>query len=337
MKKLKKKLAIVAVLGLAVALVAGALLYFAWRPPCVPWEQQKLPGIQAGKRYLYVAMGNCDGVLAIDTSTEEVAAHTKLGGRFPHGLFYDEERQRLYVANGRSDDMDIVVLPAFRPVASIRVGDFPTDVSVTSEKIFVANFKGDSVTVIHRATLEATQDVKSESATHFARSLDGRAVYVTNWDEDTVSVIDADSAEITNVIQVGAGPNHLTFSRNGRFVFVTNFKGSSVSVIDHALKKVIAEVAVGKRPMTPIATDDKLYVANIKSGTISVIDIASHKRMYEIVTGGSPQHMAIAGRRLYVTNPPRQQVQVVDIDQRKVVKEIFTGPSPQQISPRYAR
>jgi len=338
-KTWNKNMRIVVALALGVVLIGGGILYFyfAGRPECVAWEQENLPGIEAGKQYVYVAMGDCDSVLAIDTSTHDVAAYTKLPGRFPHGLFYDQEKQRLYVANEQSDDMDVVGLPEFMPISSVEVGEFPPDVTVTLDKILVANFKGDSVTVINRSTFEVTQTVESESATHFARSLDGQFVYVSNWDEDTVSVIDVSSGKILNVIAVGKRPNHLTFSRDGQLVYVTNYKGDSVSVIDHRSKKVIAGISIGKRPMTPIATNDALYVANIESGTISVIDIADNKVVDQIVTNGNPQHMAIAGKWLYVTNPALQQVQVIDLIQRKVVKAIFTGPSPQQIAPRYVR
>ena len=102
------------------------------------------------------------------------------------------------------------------------------------------------------------------------------------------------------------------------------------------LFRSIADIPVGKRPMTPITTADRLYVANIESGTISVIDIENHEVLSEIPTGGNPQHMAIAGNWLYVTNPDLELIQVIDLSQEQVVKEIFTGPSPQQISPRYS-
>ena len=56
----------------------------------------------AGRTYLFVAMGHCNSVLALDTSSRTVAAHVSIPGRFPHGLYHDRDRQRLYVANERS-------------------------------------------------------------------------------------------------------------------------------------------------------------------------------------------------------------------------------------------
>jgi YVTN family beta-propeller protein len=159
---------------------------------------------------------------------------------------------------------------------------------------------------------------------------------LSNWSDDTVSLLDSDLEAVVTVINTGIRPNHLTFSLDGRFVYVTNYKGNSVTVIDHRARRSIAEIPVGKRPMTPISTGDHLYVANIESGTISVIDIENYQVVTEIPTGGNPQHMAITGNWLYVTNPDLELIQVIDLSQEQVVKEIFTGPSPQQISPRYS-
>jgi len=321
--------------GLVASAIGGGAWYHLRAPDCMAWDLESLPGIESNKHYLYVAMGGCDSVLAIDTSTQTVAAYTRLEGRFPHGLMYDPKRQSLYVANEKSDDLIVIGLPDFVPRARVDVGDFPVDVTLMSDRILVTNFSGDSVSVIDAATLEWVRQVDTEAATHFARSADRKYTYLSNWSEDTVSVLNTDVDAVVAVINTGKRPNHLTFSRDGRFVYVTNYKGNSVTVIDHRARRVIAEIPVGKRPMSPITTANRLYVANIESGTISVIDIENHQLLTEIPTGGNPQHMAIMGNWLYVTNPDLELIQVIDLSQKRVVKEILTGPSPQQISPRY--
>ncbi|MEE9149087.1 MAG: YncE family protein [Candidatus Tectomicrobia bacterium] len=319
-------------------LVLGGTYYFFVRQPqqaCFPWDAQQLPGIVEGKTYLFVAMGHCNSVLALDTSARTVAAHVSIPGRFPHGLYVDRDHHRLYVANERSDDLAVVSLPAFTYERSIAVGAFPPDVTVAGDKIWTADFKGNSVTVIDRVTFDGATTIASPAATHFALAPDGQTVYVSNWKANAVSVIDANAATIIKVIPVGKRPNHLTFSRDGQFVYVTNYKGNSVTVIDHRAQRVVREIPVGKRPMTPIATPEALYVANIKSGSISVIDRKRHAPVATIDVGGSAQHMALVGQVLYVTNPPLQNVQVIDITTNKLTGAIFTGPSPQQIAPRY--
>ncbi len=323
---------------LALLIVLGAAYYqFVRRPQraCFPWADQDLPGMVAGRTYLFVAMGHCNSVLALDTSSRTVAAHVSIPGRFPHGLYHDRDHQRLYVANERSDDLVVITLPAFRYHTTIPVGAFPPDVTAAGANILTADFKGNSVTVIDRATLQGNTTIDSPSATHFALAPDEKSLYVSNWKANSVSVIDPNTTTIVKMIPVGKRPNHLTFSRDGKFVYVTNYKGNSVTVIDHRAQRVVTEIPVGKRPMTPIATPDRLYVANIKSGSITVIDRKQHNVVHDIEVGGSAQHMALVGHFLYVTNPPLKNVQVIDMRTNTLVAAIFTGPSPQQIAPRY--
>lgn len=322
--------------GLAALAIGSGIWYFASTADCIAWDTMHLPGIELNKHYLYVAMGECNSVLAIDTSTQIVAAYARFAGQFPHGLMYHRERKLVYVANEKSDDIVVLSLPDFVPIARVEVGDFPVDVTFMSDSILVTNYSGDSVSVINPATLKVVREIDSNAATHFALSPDGEYAYLSNWSDDTVSLLDSDLEAVVTVINTGIRPNHLTFSLDGRFVYVTNYKGNSVTVIDHRARRSIAEIPVGKRPMTPISTGDHLYVANIESGTISVIDIENYQVVTEIPTGGNPQHMAITGNWLYVTNPDLELIQVIDLSQEQVVKEIFTGPSPQQISPRYS-
>lgn len=304
---------------------------------CVLWNEKNLPGIEEKKNYIYVAMGSCNSVVAMDTSTNKVAAYTKIPGKFPHGIFYDKEKQRVYVVNEQSDDLDIIALPEFKHVKTISVGEFPPDVTVAFDKVYTADYKGNSVTIINSSTLDILKTIESKTATHFALAKNEKYIYVSNWKDDSVSVIDTKLDKIIKIIKVGKRPNHLTFSRDGKFVYVTNYKGNSVSVIEHDSGNVIKTIEVGKHPMSPIVNGNNVYVANIDSGSISVIDTINNIVINEITTGGNPQHMSIIAKEntLYVTNPTLENVQVIDLNKDKVIKEIFTGPSPQQIAPRY--
>ncbi len=62
---MNKNMRIVVALALGVVLVGGGILYFSWWPECVSWEQENLPGIAAGKQYVYVAMGDFSFNLAL--------------------------------------------------------------------------------------------------------------------------------------------------------------------------------------------------------------------------------------------------------------------------------
>ncbi len=142
---------------MGLVIVFASLAYFIIprllvRYRCIPWHELTLSGVQEGRDYLFVAMGACDSVLAIDTTTQEVAAAVKIDGQFPHGIAATLDRKYIFTANERSDDLTVISVDGFKVVNTIAVDDFPTDVvpSMDGQKLFVANFKGGTVQVVDK-------------------------------------------------------------------------------------------------------------------------------------------------------------------------------------------
>jgi len=78
--------------------------------------------------------------------------------------------------------------------------------------------------------------------------------YVTNYGDDTVSVIDLSSYQVTDTITVGDGPYGISTSPSGAFVYVVNQLDGTVSVIDtdsnsDDFNTVIATIDVGNSPI----------------------------------------------------------------------------------------
>ncbi len=344
-EKRRKKIICSIVAFLVLALLISGGLYVVpkviVRLRCVDWHERTLPGLKAQRDYLFVAMGACDSVLAIDTTTHEVAAAVKIDGKFPHGIAATLDRKHIYVANERSDDLTVISVEGFEVVKTIGVGEFPTDVvpSVDGQKLYVANFKGNTLQVVDLSTQSVEKILDARRATHFGVVPNGRWIYLTNWGEDIVTILDGQAKRIQKTLPMGENPNHITVSRDSRQVFVTNYSSDSLTVIDAEAGVILKTIKVGRHPMAPAITLDGrwLYVSNIDSGTVSVIDVERQVVVKEIVTGGTPQHMAMdrEGRLLYLTNPGRSGLQVIDTRTNAVVKEIYTGPDPQQIAPRY--
>ena len=81
-------------------------------------------------------------------------------------------------------------------------------------------------------------------------------VYVSNFKDNTVSVIDSDSKAVVATVPVAAGPHGMGMSRDGRRVFVTGDDSSSMSVIDTASDRVERTIDVGKSPHGVALTPD---------------------------------------------------------------------------------
>src|SRR5215207_9113657 len=100
--------------------------------------------------------------------------------------------------------------------------------------------------------------------------------YVTNNNDNNVSVIDTATHSVIATVPVGLGPAAVAVTPNGRFAYVANQMGNSISVISAASNTVVATVPLGSFPsgiaMSPNGAS--VYVTNFSSG-ISVIDTAT--------------------------------------------------------------
>ena len=97
-------------------------------------------------------------------------------------------------------------------------------------------------------------------------------LYVTNFSDNTVSVIDTATNTVVATVAVGNGPEGVAVTPDGTKVYVANTTGN-VSVIHTATKTLVKTVPVGSEPgagavaVTPDGT--KVYVANAGSNNVS--------------------------------------------------------------------
>jgi YVTN family beta-propeller protein len=103
-------------------------------------------------------------------------------------------------------------------------------------------------------------------------------LYVTNYGDDTVSVISLSTQAVVATIKVGDGPYGISVTPSGDFVYVVNQLSGKVSVIDTDDNSVIKTVDVGDSPVgfgsfvggKPPRTPSNLDASLDKSTTISI-------------------------------------------------------------------
>ena len=79
-------------------------------------------------------------------------------------------------------------------------------------------------------------------------SPDGKKVYASTGRAGTVCVVDANTYEVLNTINVGTRPWGIAISPDGKYLFAANGPSDNVSVVDLATEKEIARV---KSPGSP--------------------------------------------------------------------------------------
>jgi YVTN family beta-propeller protein len=117
---------------------------------------------------------------------------------------------------------------------------------------------------------------------------DGRHIYVTNFGDNTLSVINAPvnldlayiqdyllklkNLKVNNVIPVGINPRGLAVSRDSHHAFVVNVGEDTMSVVDTENSTVLSTSYVGFTPdQVAVAPDSTAYVTSRGDGTVTVI------------------------------------------------------------------
>ncbi|MCV7345359.1 Ig-like domain-containing protein [Mycolicibacterium rhodesiae] len=135
-----------------------------------------------------------------------------------------------------------------------------------------------------------------------AASRDGKQVYVTSSEDNTVAVYDVTTRSVITTIEVGDLPSALAVTDSS--VYVSSALGGSVAVIDRATNTVAATIAVGDNPTALALNSNKtrLYVANSGDGSVSIIDVASGAVLNTVNVGSAPTALAVApdGTKVYV-------------------------------------
>jgi len=159
-------------------------------------------------------------------------------------------------------------------------------------------------------------------------------VFVANFFDNTVSVIDDTTNTVTATIPVGSSPRGIAYDSGKAEIFVSNSADNTVSVIDDTTNTVTATIPVGSAPLG-IAYDSgkgEVFVANNNAGTVSVIDDTANTVVATIPSGVSSSPFGIAYdsamNEMFVANNNDNTVSVIDDTTNTVTATIPVGSAP---------
>lgn len=162
----------------------------------------------------------------------------------------------------------------------------------------------------------------------------GKLAYVTNAEDDTLSVVDVAQRKVVGEIKTGKSPHGLRMSPDGREIYAANTGDDSVSVIDVAGAKEVARIPVGKAPAQVGFTPDgrRVYVSSTTENSVSVVDTATRRQIAGVPVGRKPIQVFATpdGRFVYAANEgtrenPDNTASVIDTATNKVVTTVETG------------
>ncbi|MEK3856225.1 YncE family protein [Cytobacillus sp. FSL H8-0458] len=168
---------------------------------------------------------------------------------------------------------------------------------------------------------------------HIVFTEDGKYAVVTNNEDNTASVIDMNSLNVSNTVETGKGPHGFRISSDSKRAYIANMGEDTVSVINLETMKEEKRIKVGRAPVTTgITSDGKTLVAALNGeNALAVIDLATDK-VDKIPVGTGPAQVYIdeKGQFAYVANQgteeaPSSSVTVIDLALKKASAEIETG------------
>jgi YVTN family beta-propeller protein len=236
-----------------------------------------------------------------------------------------------YVANGGSDTVSVIDVATDKPGCEIRVGTAPGGIAVTPEgsKVFVST--GDiasSLSVIDVAANAVAATVPG-GTTPVAVAASLSRAYITNANDNTVTVIDAATNGFVMNIDVGCNPLGIALNADGSRAYVTVCGADhacatcpvppavgDVQVIDTTTNLVIQTIPVGIFPRGVVVSPDgtRVYVSNLCAtgglnctpGSVSVIDAGANMVLTTVPGIPSPAAVVVnpTGTLLYVVTTP---------------------------------
>jgi YVTN family beta-propeller protein len=269
------------------------------------------------RAYVANSGSNTVSVLDLDRRREIDAAGT---GEQPGLVRISPDNRTLVVTNGLSGSVsifDIVPseppMPRRSPLLHLRAA-FPscpgaTDATILpdSSKAFIACSDGHQVMAVGLAAAPGSWAARQNPSLttdrmltlldvgttpiHLAMKPDGGEIFVSNFDSDSVSEIDASMNEVGTTFPIGSKPVYGIVSRDNSTLWVSNFAADSISIYSIDDGRLVGSVHTGAAPeVLAFSADEHLLLAtDAHSGDVSVIRTQGNQGpvLFTILPAGS--------------------------------------------------
>ena len=162
-------------------------------------------------------------------------------------------------------------------------------------------------------------------------------LYVSNSQDNYLSVIDRGSHQIIDTITVGDGPKGMAISERGDYLYVANYLSNSISIIETISNRLVDTIAlnigIGPTELCIPPGTSTLYVTAKDSNAVIVIDTLTKSILKKIDVGQGPIGLASDpyGQYLYVANSYSNNISVIDTHNNELVNTIGVGGGPRYL------
>jgi PQQ-dependent catabolism-associated beta-propeller protein len=156
--------------------------------------------------------------------------------------------------------------------------------------------------------------------------------WVSNEKDNTISIIDEATLEVTRTIEVGKRPRGIIFSKDHSLVYLCASDSNAVQVLDPATGKLLNELPSGEDPeQFALHPDNRhLYIANEDDAVTTVVDVVERKVVAQVDVGIEPEGMAVSpdGKISITTSETTNMAHWIDTATHKIVANSLVDQRP---------
>ena len=295
-----------------------------------------------GLIFISLEQGNQVVVLNPDLSLK-----TKIDtSRRPRDLHFNAAHDKLYVACGDDDSIDVIDVATLKVVDNIPTGPSPEmfTFSPDEKQIYVSNEEDSVMEIIDVASKIVTARVPTGGEPEgVINAVGGKTAFVTSEVADMVHVIDIATARVTKNIVVGTRPRRFVVTPDGAELWVSDELSSEIHIINLAtltVSQVLTFLPPGFRPedVTPVGmtiTKDgsKVIITLGRANHIVFVDTKSRAVLGYTLVGSRAWDVDLSRdeKTAYVTNGLSDDITVVDVPSMKAIQSLPVGRTPHSV------
>lgn len=157
-------------------------------------------------------------------------------------------------------------------------------------------------------------------------------IWVTNEKDDTISVIDIETLEVTRTIPTGERPRGITFSKDYSVVYICASDSDAVQVMDPVSGEILHDLPYGEDPEQFVLHPDNrhLYIANEDDAITTVVDVETRTVVDQIDVGIEPEGMAVSpdGKIVITTSETTNMAHWIDTETRSLFANTLVDARP---------
>jgi len=160
-------------------------------------------------------------------------------------------------------------------------------------------------------------------------------IYVTNSDDNKITIIDPATNKVSGEIPVSANPHGIVPSPDGKRFYISSESKDVLDVVDRASGKVIRSVPLEMRPNNVAITADgkRVYVCIRGKSWVDIVDTASLEKVKSVETGKGPHNVYRTpdGKQMIVSAMEGEKLTVIDVKTEQPAFDIDPGGVPRPV------